>query len=68
MMQILDDPSGNSFIENRLAPDVDPFLSMDRYSRTNEQEVQLGIIKDSNDMKVCHIKAVRLKGFVYKLL
>ena len=51
-MQVLDDPSGNSFIENPLAPDVDPFLSVDHYNRTSEQEVQLGIIGNSTEKQV----------------
>ena len=51
-MQVLDDPSGNSFIENPLAPDIDPLLFVDHYNRTNEQEVQLGIIGDSTEKQV----------------
>lgn len=51
-MQVLDDSSGNSFIENPLAPDVDPLLSVDHYNRTSEQEVQLGIISNSTEKQV----------------
>ena len=52
MMQVLDDPSGNSFIENPLAPDVDSLLSVDHYNRSSEQEVQLGIINNSTEKQV----------------
>ena len=51
-LQVLDDPSGNSFIENPLAPDVDPLLSVDYYTRTHEQDVQLGALNDSCDNNV----------------
>ena len=46
--QVIDDPSGNSFIENPLAPDNDPLLSVDHYQRTFEQDKQLGVL-DSGD-------------------
>ena len=52
LMQILDDPSGNSFVENPLAPNIDHCLTMDRYNRTREQEIQLGMISNSTDVKV----------------
>ena len=51
-MQVLDDPSGNSFIENPLAPDVDPLLTVDKYNRTSQQEIQLGIITNSTEKQV----------------
>ncbi|XP_042444381.1 zinc finger protein ZPR1-like [Zingiber officinale] len=41
---ILDDPSGNSFIENPLAPSSDPFLSVRYYERTSEQQASLGFL------------------------
>jgi hypothetical protein len=52
ILQVVDDPSGNSFIENPLAPNVDPLLSVDRYNRTSQQEEQLGIIADSTEKQV----------------
>ncbi|KAF5176824.1 Zinc finger protein zpr1 [Thalictrum thalictroides] len=39
---VLDDPSGNSFIENPFAPAVDPALSIKYYERTPEQQEALG--------------------------
>merc|ERR1711977_724125 len=34
---ILDDTSGNSFIENPFAPDEDPALTMEHFVRTKQQ-------------------------------
>ena len=30
-----------------MAPDVDPLLSVDHYNRTSEEDMQLGIFKES---------------------
>ena len=46
LLQVLDDPCGNSFIENPLAPSPDPVLSIKYYTRTEEQETELGIKRD----------------------
>lgn len=43
----LDDPAGNSYIQNLYAPDPDPELEIVHYPRTKEQEDDLGI----SDMK-----------------
>jgi len=40
---ILTDPSGNSFIQNRFAPEVDPFRQVSQFTRTKEQDHALGI-------------------------
>lgn len=40
---ILDDPAGNSFIENPFAPDPDPQLQSMRYNRTPTQDMSLGL-------------------------
>ncbi|XP_043239740.1 zinc finger protein ZPR1-like [Amphibalanus amphitrite] len=40
---VLDDPSGNSYIENRLAPAADPQLHTTHYSRSREQDKAVGI-------------------------
>ncbi|MCJ8742522.1 hypothetical protein PDJAM_G00083080 [Pangasius djambal] len=40
---IINDPSGNSFIENPLAPQKDQALSVSHYKRTPEQNSALGI-------------------------
>ncbi|KAJ3602715.1 hypothetical protein NHX12_030464 [Muraenolepis orangiensis] len=44
---VLDDPAGNSYIQNVYAPDPDPELTIEKYTRTYEQNEDLGI----NDMK-----------------
>lgn len=40
---ILDDPAGNSYIQNLYAPDPDPELEVVHYERTEEQNDALGI-------------------------
>ncbi|KAM7451045.1 nucleolar zinc-finger protein [Porites harrisoni] len=44
---ILDDPAGNSYIQNLYAPDPDPELEVFHYQRSKEQDDDLGI----SDMK-----------------
>lgn len=44
---ILDDPTGNSYMQNVYAPSDDPNLIIEYYERTNEQNENLGI----NDIK-----------------
>ncbi|CAD6207824.1 unnamed protein product [Miscanthus lutarioriparius] len=43
---ILDDPKGNSFIENPHAPSSDPLLSVRFYERTREQQAALGFLAE----------------------
>ncbi|KAI3746407.1 hypothetical protein L6452_08840 [Arctium lappa] len=43
---ILDDPAGNSFVENPFAPSPDPSLSIEFYDRTREQQALLGYVAD----------------------
>ncbi|XP_043694775.1 zinc finger protein ZPR1 homolog [Telopea speciosissima] len=45
---ILDDPAGNSFIENPCAPSSDPSLTIKFYERTREQQEALGFLVDSS--------------------
>ncbi|XP_051788222.1 zinc finger protein ZPR1 isoform X2 [Erpetoichthys calabaricus] len=40
---IIDDPSGNSFVENPFAPRADEVLSVTHYERNAQQNLQLGI-------------------------
>jgi len=40
---VLDDPVGNSHIQNIYAPDPDPNLTVEKYTRTAEQDEELGI-------------------------
>ncbi|CAG5978274.1 unnamed protein product [Menidia menidia] len=44
---ILDDPTGNSYLQNVYAPDPDPEMTVEKYTRTFEQNEDLGL----NDMK-----------------
>lgn len=44
---ILDDPAGNSYLQNIYAPDPDPEMTTEKYTRTFEQNEDLGL----NDMK-----------------
>ena len=39
----LDDPSGNSYIENLCAPLMDPKITIKLYDRTREQDIALGL-------------------------
>ncbi|KAK9716487.1 hypothetical protein RND81_06G236700 [Saponaria officinalis] len=45
---IVDDPAGNSFIENPHAPSPDPSLSLKFYERTQEQQEALGYVVASS--------------------
>ncbi|XP_071476597.1 zinc finger protein ZPR1-like [Diadema antillarum] len=45
---IIDDPTGNSFIENPFAPKPDPALKVTYYKRTSEQQKMLGF-QDEED-------------------
>ena len=40
---ILDDPAGNSYIQNVYAPDPDPNMTVEHYSRNHEQNDILGL-------------------------
>ncbi|CAJ1939679.1 unnamed protein product, partial [Sphenostylis stenocarpa] len=51
---ILDDPAGNSFIENPFAPSSDPSLSIKFYERTAEQQASLGYLVDSTQIEGTH--------------
>lgn len=41
---VLDDPAGNSYVENPCAPSSDPLLSIRFYERTREQQEALGFL------------------------
>lgn len=43
LIKIVDDPSGNSFVENKLAPKADPNLTVEYYERSEDQNKQLGL-------------------------
>ena len=40
--KVIDDPAGNSYIENKLAPHADPQLNVVHYVRSEQQNKQLG--------------------------
>ncbi|XP_062995147.1 zinc finger protein ZPR1 [Elgaria multicarinata webbii] len=44
---VLDDPAGNSYLQNAYAPEEDPEMRVERYERLFEQNEELGL----NDMK-----------------
>ncbi|XP_071806568.1 zinc finger protein ZPR1-like [Asterias amurensis] len=47
---ILDDPAGNSFIENPKAPEADQALTINMYTRSKEQNTALGLaVEDDED-------------------
>jgi zinc finger protein len=43
---ILDDPSGNSFVENPIAPKPDPCMRVEFYKRTPQQMEAVGLVND----------------------
>lgn len=44
---VLDDPTGNSYLQNVYAPEPDPEMTVEKYTRSFEQNEELGL----NDMK-----------------
>jgi hypothetical protein len=42
--QTIDDPAGNSFIESPMAPAKDPSLTVVHYTRTRQQDIDIGCI------------------------
>ncbi|CAI5499266.1 unnamed protein product [Closterium sp. Naga37s-1] len=46
---VLDDPSGNSYVENPRAPEPDPILKVEHYERTAEQNEKLGFLSAPAD-------------------
>ncbi|XP_024249520.1 zinc finger protein ZPR1 isoform X2 [Oncorhynchus tshawytscha] len=48
---VIDDPSGNSFVENPFAPQKDEALSVSHYKRTPQQDAQLGIKAEDEEEK-----------------
>lgn len=45
---VIEDPSGNSFVENPVAPQKDESLTVTRFKRTAQQDVQLGLRADDD--------------------
>lgn len=46
---VIEDPSGNSFVENPVAPQKDEALTVSKFKRTIEQDKQLGLRADDDD-------------------
>ncbi|CAI0439353.1 unnamed protein product [Linum tenue] len=59
---ILDDPAGNSFIENPCAPSPDPALSIKFYDRTPEQQASLGYMPNPTQPGVDTASAERTEN------
>ena len=51
---ILDDPLGNSYLQNLYAPEPDPAMTIEEYKRTHEQNEALGL----NDMRLDNYEGV----------
>lgn len=47
---VIEDPSGNSFVENPVAPQKDESLTVTRFKRTVQQDVRLGLRADDDDL------------------
>ncbi|XP_044037887.1 zinc finger protein ZPR1 [Siniperca chuatsi] len=45
---VIEDPSGNSFVENPFAPQKDEALTVSRFTRTVQQDIRLGIRADDD--------------------
>nr|XP_020472170.1 zinc finger protein ZPR1 [Monopterus albus] len=45
---VIEDPSGNSYVENPVAPQKDENLTISHFKRTAQQDVQLGIRPDDD--------------------
>eukprot|EP00042_Codosiga_hollandica_P025832 m.118151 g.118151 ORF g.118151 m.118151 type:complete len:460 (-) comp51999_c0_seq2:160-1539(-) len=46
---ILEDPAGNSFVQNLYLPEVDPFLTVEQYDRTEDDNEELGLTHMNTD-------------------
>ena len=46
---IVDDASGNSFIENPQAPERDPHMTVEYYTRQPDQDAKLGLQQSTTE-------------------
>lgn len=53
---IVDDPAGNSFVENPIAPQEDPNLQIVRYDRTEAQSEQVGVVHNAKNVSEAKIQ------------
>uniref|UniRef100_T1IQW2 Zinc finger ZPR1-type domain-containing protein n=1 Tax=Strigamia maritima TaxID=126957 RepID=T1IQW2_STRMM len=64
---VLDDPSGNSFIENPFAPNVDNSMETTRYDRLTHHNELLGLLnEDTNDQDTLYIPEQEVAAFQTK--
>ncbi|KAJ2517570.1 nucleolar zinc-finger protein [Coemansia sp. RSA 2049] len=45
---VVDDPSGNSYVENLCAPQADPKMKISHYTRTKQQMIDLGMTSEGD--------------------
>uniref|UniRef100_A0AAR2IWW7 Zinc finger protein 259 n=1 Tax=Pygocentrus nattereri TaxID=42514 RepID=A0AAR2IWW7_PYGNA len=62
---IIDDPSGNSFVENPFAPQKDQSLSVTPYKRTKEQNAALGIQPEPDEKPGSDLETMRNEVLVF---
>ncbi|KAJ2143874.1 nucleolar zinc-finger protein [Coemansia sp. RSA 353] len=48
-IMVVDDPTGNSYVENLCAPKPDPKLAIRQFRRTREQMIQMGLLNAEAD-------------------
>ncbi|XP_065186949.1 zinc finger protein ZPR1-like [Sycon ciliatum] len=51
----IDDPAGNSYVQNLFAPDPDPGLTVERYERSQEQNEELGFTQLMDENKLAAV-------------
>ncbi|CEG68084.1 hypothetical protein RMATCC62417_04409 [Rhizopus microsporus] len=57
---VLDDPSGNSYVENRCLPSQDPQIKLRWYTRTAEQQAFLGLQSDQTPAEEAATRAAQV--------
>jgi len=55
----IDDPSGNSYIQNPYAPNTDPYNKVDYYIRTKEQLVEMGYMAGDEEVENEAVEATK---------
>nr|BAK02748.1 predicted protein [Hordeum vulgare subsp. vulgare] len=58
---IIDDPAGNSYLENPNAPSEDPRMKVTEYKRTPEQNFQIGLTSEEDARKEAEKQMEELK-------
>jgi len=62
---VIDDPSGNSFVENPMAPQPDEALTITHYKRTAEQDEKLGITAEEEEQPANDLDSMRNEVLVF---